>query len=316
MANAGILLETGTNELEILELHIDEDDVSGGRVHNCFGINVAKVMQVIESAGFSHRQGASNPCFVGTIALRDLIIPVLDLSTWLALERKPHAHEVVIVTEFSKTVLGFLVSGVNDIHRVGWGEVAPIDGFMSRVAKANIVGLIQREGRFIQLLDLEQLVSELDPGIMALADQVGIQAGRPCTVLVAEDSPTIRLMVRKNLAAAGFTVQEANNGEEALRLLAGMKAQAVVEGKAISQFVDIIISDIEMPLMDGFSFTKTIKSDPMLRELPVMLYSSIITKELRHKGEAVGADDQIAKPDMPMMAERALKLIKALKQEA
>jgi two-component system, chemotaxis family, chemotaxis protein CheV len=300
MAKTEILLETGTNELEILELYIDEAGENGRHARNHFGINVAKVMQVIESPGLTHQPGASNDCYLGVISLRGHIVSILDLAVWLGIDRAPAANEVVIVTEFSKTVTGFLVSGVTEIHRVGWTEVAPVSGYLADMATANIIGMIRREDRFIQLLDLEQIVSELDPTAMNAADRIERKTDRAYRALVVDDSPTIRIMLRKNLGAAGFVVSEAHNGEQALSMLRGALSGAAV---------DVVISDIEMPLMDGFSLTKNIKHDPALARLPVILYSSIITKELRHKGESVGADDQIAKPDMPSMAERAIALI-------
>jgi len=309
MAKTEILLETGTNELEILELFIDERDPHGARLSNSFGINVAKVMQVIESPGFVHQPGASNDCYLGVISLRNHTVSILDLSVWLGIERAPGDNEVVIVTEFSKTVTGFLVSGVTEIHRVGWAEVAPVSGYLADMASANIIGMIRREDRFIQLLDLEQIVSELDPSAMIAAGQVERKTEREYRALVVDDSPTIRIMLRKNLSAAGFAVSEAHNGEQALGLLRELARTAAAGGKDASSLVDIVISDIEMPLMDGFTLTKNIKHEPALAALPVILYSSIITKELRHKGESVGADDQIAKPDMPSMADRAIKLI-------
>jgi chemotaxis signal transduction protein/FixJ family two-component response regulator len=309
MAKTEILLETGTNELEILELYIDEVDERGVRTSNRFGINVAKVMQVIESPGFTHQSGASNDYYLGVISLRNHTVSILDLSVWLGLDRAPADNEVVVVTEFSKTVTGFLVSGVTEIHRVGWGEVAPISSYLANMARANIIGMIRRDDRFIQLLDLEQIVSELDPTAMNAAGMVARKTERQYSALVVDDSPTIRIMLRKNFSAAGFTVHEAHNGEQALMLLREMAETDGGEGKGAAGLVDIVVSDIEMPLMDGFTLTKNIKHDPALRGLPVILYSSIITRELRHKGESVGADDQIAKPDMPSMADKAIALI-------
>ena len=276
MAKTEILLETGTNELEILELYIDELDQRGARVRNSFGINVAKVMQVIESPGFTHQPGASNECYLGVISLRNHTVSILDLSVWLGIDRAPGDNDVVIVTEFSKTVTGFLVSGVTEIHRVGWGEVAPISGYLADMASANIIGMIRREDRFIQLLDLEQIVSDLDPTAMNAAGQVARKTDREYRALVVDDSPTIRIMLRKNLSAAGFAVIEAHNGEQALGLLHEMAGNDGSKGEA--GLVDIVISDIEMPLMDGFTLTKNIKHDPALSALPVILYSSIITK--------------------------------------
>ena len=303
--DTGILLETGTNELEILEFYINEIREEGKEpVPNFFGINVAKVMQVIETPNLEPPESAPHPSFMGTIPLRDLILPVLDLSVWLELDMPKTERDIVIVTEFSKSVTGFLVSGVTEIHRVGWGEVIPPSSIISTNTDA-IVGLIDKGEYFVQLLDLETILSQFEPddGI-----EMAVSANE-YKVLVADDSATIRAMIKANLTEANLKPIITNNGDEALRTVLELKAKAEAEGKDITEYVDLVISDIEMPLMDGFSLTKNIKQDPVLRKLPVILYSSIITNELRHKGESVGADMQISKPDLHTIPQVALELI-------
>ncbi|MGE4298143.1 MAG: chemotaxis protein [Desulfovibrionaceae bacterium] len=310
MAKNEILLESGTNELEILEFFVNEHAQDGQGIEPCyFGVNVAKVMQVIESPELEHRESAPHPCFLGTIPLRDIILPVLDLGVWLGLDKVKSPNEVVVVTEFSQQVSGFLVSGVTEIHRVGWAEVLPPSGFMGRMDAAAIIGIVNKNDRFIQLLDLEHIISDLDPEVAESSWKTDVSTDKAYKALVADDSATIRLMLKKNLESAGFSLTMANNGDEALKLLQKYKAEATAEGRAITDYINILISDIEMPLMDGFSLTKMVKEDDMLYDIPVILYSSIITKELRHKGESVKADDQVAKPDLNSMAQRAVQLI-------
>ncbi|MCJ2164267.1 MULTISPECIES: chemotaxis protein [unclassified Pseudodesulfovibrio] len=303
--DTGILLETGTNELELLEFYINEIRKEGeDPVPNYFGINVAKVMQVIETPNLDPPESAPHPSFMGTIPLRDIILPVLDLSVWLELNMPKTERDIVIVTEFSKSVTGFLVSGVTEIHRVGWGQVIPPSSILSTNTDA-IVGLIDRGDYFVQLLDLETILTQFEPddGV-----EMAVSANR-YTVLVADDSATIRAMVKANLTETNFNPIITNNGDEALRTLMKLKNQAEADGKNITEYVDLVISDIEMPLMDGFSLTKNIKEDPILQKLPVILYSSIITKELRHKGDSVGANRQISKPDLHTIPQIAIELI-------
>lgn len=310
MAKTDILLETGTNELEILELFINERISGAESPSPCFfGVNVAKVMQVIESPSLDPPESASNPCYMGTISLRKHIVPVLDLAVWLGIERAEHEYEVVMVTEFSKAVTGFLVSGVTEIHRVGWKEVAPPHEYVNRMGTSSIVGMVRQEDHFIQLLDLEQIISALEPKSMKDDEAPRVIASRQYKAVVADDSPTIRMMLKKNLEAANFKLQIVNNGQDALDLVKKIGAQAEEEGRPIQDLLDIVIADIEMPLMDGFTLTKNIKEVEALKDVPVILYSSLITKELRHKGESVGAADQIAKPDMDSMAERAIAIL-------
>ena len=316
MQNAkGILLETGTNELEILEFFINErvggesgDDTGEP---NYFGVNVAKVMQVIESPQLEHRESATHPAFLGTIPLRQHILPVIDLAVWLGMDRVHSPYDIVVVTEFSQTVTGFLVSGVTEIHRVGWQEVIPPGEYISRLGTQSIIGLVNREDHFVQLLDLESIIGDLAPEEALTGDGAIVRASQRYKALIADDSATIRLLLKTNMEEANFETTIANNGQDAYNLVFQLKDKAEAEGRDITDYVDVVVSDIEMPLMDGFSLTKRIKEDPVLGKLPVILYSSIITKELRHKGESVGADEQVSKPEMDQMAEKAIRLIEA-----
>lgn len=309
MNQTDILLETGTNELEILEFHIQEQLAGGDTATHSFGVNVAKVMEVIESPNLEPQPSAAHPSYLGIIPLRGHVLPVIDLSVWLGIERSRSPHDIVIVTEFSKSVTGFLVTGVTGIHRLGWAEVIPPDGYVPKVGTQAVIGMVERDDHFIQLLDLETILSDLTPESMLEEEGPTHIAERTLRALVADDSATIRLMLQKSLAKANIEPTIVCNGQEALNSVRALARKAQEEGRPLSDLVDIIISDIEMPLMDGFTLTKNIKTDPALKSLPVVLYSSIITQELRHKGESVGADVQIAKPEMHRLPEVAIALV-------
>lgn len=314
MSKAEILLETGTNELEILELYIAEQGEEEGRAPSYFGVNVAKVMQVIESPELTAPESASHPSFLGTIALRDKIVPIIDLSILLGVAKKYQPHEVVIITEFSQTVTGLLVTGVTDIFRIGWKDVMPPEGYLSQMVSGSIIGIVEMKEHFVQLLDLESILAELDPTPIPQANVDEALPDRVYKALVADDSATIRLMLQKMLEAANFELTIVHNGDEARKKLSALKESCLAAGQAISENIDIVIADIEMPRMDGFSLTKFIKEDKLLKDLPVILYSSLITKELFHKGQAVQADDQVSKPEMGEMASRAIRLIHSKEQ--
>jgi len=308
----GILLETGTNELEILEFHIDGEAGPGLEPErHFFGVNVAKVMEVIESPHLDPQPGAAHPSFRGLIPLRKHILPVIDLAVWLGIPKEAAPRDNVIVTEFSKTITGFVVSGVTGIHRVGWPEVIPPGGFMPKTDTQAIIGMVERDGHFIQLLDLETIIADLSPDEIDFSKPPKVVATRELKALVADDSATIRLMLKKTLERSGITPTIVDNGREALSALREIAVRAAAEARPVSDYLDILISDIEMPLMDGFSLTKYLKTDPLLRDVPVLLYSSIITDELRHKGDSVGADMQIAKPDLERLPEMTMQLVAA-----
>jgi chemotaxis signal transduction protein/CheY-like chemotaxis protein len=296
MAESEILLEVGTNELEIIEFYIDEGAERG---RSSYGINVAKVLEVIESPGLVPLPGAPHPCFMGTIPLRGLVLPVLDLAVWLETPRERQKNEVILVTRFNDRTTGFLASGVTHIHRVGWREVEPPHPALANQPGNCITGLVQLEGRFIQLLDLEKIIFELDSGLSE-PDEAAPATSR-YRALIVEDSGVMRHMIQEHLEASNFEVLLAGNGRQALDILRQFDVAAP----------DIVVSDIEMPLMDGYTLTKNIKQDPRLSGLPVVLFSSLITEELRHKGASVGADGQISKPQFAELAGLARSLIEA-----
>ncbi|HAS88772.1 MAG TPA: chemotaxis protein CheV, partial [Desulfovibrio sp.] len=123
MLDNEILLDTGTNEFEIIEFFIDEVD-GGDDDRDYFGINVAKVLEVVEAPkGLEAAEGAPHPSYLGTMSLRDIILPVIDLAVWLDIERKKSEFELIVVTEINNVITGFLVSGVTQIHRIGWGDL-------------------------------------------------------------------------------------------------------------------------------------------------------------------------------------------------
>ena len=305
-----ILLETGTNEFEILEFFISEKQPKNDAVmRNYFGINVAKVMEVIESPELKPKDYAVNPCFLGTIPLRGMALPVIDLSVCLGMDRKKHEHENIIVTQFSNSIQGFVVSGVVEIHRLTWKELIPPGEFIKMMETKSIIGMVDREKYFIQILDLEYIIADLNPESIEEVWKTSVKADVRHRTLIVDDSPIIRKMLLKNLTASNFEVKALNNGDEALRYLSGLKKQAEAKNTKITDLVNVIISDIEMPLLDGFTLTKSVKEDPVLKNIPVILYSSIITEALRHKGESVKADYQVSKPDMNKIAEVAIQLI-------
>jgi len=182
---------------------------------------------------------------------------------------------------------------------------------------AGITGVVRLEGRIIFLLDLEKIVAELNPELgLRFDENVTWEQGVQYRALIADDSTLIREMIGDLLHRAGFLVEKTNHGGECWERLQQIKKIAEAENRPVTDYVQIVISDIEMPNVDGHNLTKRIKEDPGLKDLPVVLFSSIITDKLRHKGEAVGADDQISKPEITHVAQRAVALIKSRIAEA
>lgn len=314
MSQTKILLEAGTNELEIVEFYLEEevnqDQEDQTDYKGFYGVNVAKVLEIIRLPRVTQLPEVSHPSVMGTFNLRSQIIPLVDLSIWLDKCRIENESPKVIVTEFNTVSTAFLVSGVTRIHRLSWEAVEPPNKYVSSVCGESITGVVRLENRIVFLLDLEKIVADINPKLGLRLDlSLDWKGTEQYRALVADDSALVRGMLKDLLEKANFTVETHNNGYDAWERLMQIKQKCEEEDKDISDFLQVIISDIEMPVMDGHNFTKRIKEDPMLKKLPVILFSSLITDKLRHKGEAVGADDQITKPEVSHLALRAKDLI-------
>ena len=313
MNQTNILLETGTNELEIIELYIAEEGEDGAAENAFFGVNVAKVLEIIESPpAMEPAESAAHPSYLGVIPLRDMVLPVVDLAVWLNVERVPNRHEPILVTEFNGVRTGFLVSGVTMIHRVSWSDVEPPSRYLSDMPGNCITGTVRLGEHFALLLDLERALVELNALDSSEPEQTAeADANVPLHVLLVDDSTSVRFLLRRNFEAAGFTVDVKNNGEDAWAHLQALKDEAVKRGQPMTGLLDAVVSDVEMPRMDGYTLTKNIKSDKELSTLPVILFSSLISKGLLHKGESVGADAQITKPEFGGLTTQVREMILA-----
>lgn len=311
MTQTNILLEAGTNELEIVEFHIDELEADGVTPYKgYYGVNVAKVLEIIRLPKVTELPEVRDKSVLGAFNLRSQIIPLVDLALWLGKKHTPVDAAKVIVTEFNNVTTAFMVSGVNRIHRISWEEVEPPNTYVSTLTRNTITGVVKLEGRIIFLLDLERIVSALNPNLaLRLDEAVDWQAGARYRALVADDSTVIREMLKDLLQRANFEVEAVNNGRDAWERLEEIKRKSESENRPIESYVQCVVSDIEMPQMDGHNLCRRIKDDPVLKRLPVLLFSSLITDRLRHKGEAVGADEQISKPEVTTLARKALALI-------
>lgn len=328
MSQTKILLEAGTNELEIVEFYIDEPVVeldSGtssalkliqeeGRepiYRGYYGVNVAKVLEIIQLPHVTPLPELQSPSVLGAFNLRSKIIPLVDLNIWLEKQNLDNYNPPkVVVTEFNNVTTAFKVSGVNRIHRISWEDVEAPNSYMSFFSKGCITGVVRLEDRIVFILDLEKIVTELNPTLgLRLDNAIDWKQTPKYRAIVCDDSSLIRNMLKTLLQEANFDVRDFTNGQEAWDELCSLRAKAIEENKDISDYVQVLISDIEMPRMDGHTLCKTVKEDPYMKKIPVILFSSLITDKLRHKGESVGADEQISKPGVTQLAQRAHELI-------
>jgi len=284
----GILLETGTNEFEIVEFAV-------GNVN--YGINVAKVREVINLVPVTKMPNA-HPYVDGVFTLRGRLMPLVNLPRCLGSEDTGSTANNIIVSELNNYYVGFLVNEVSRIHRISWTAMEPAPNISD---SDMVVGIIKMAEKLVLLLDFEKIVAEINPEMNIKLTTVPQSSDdvkdkrKTKKIMIAEDSHMLRDLLVDTLHQAGYlNVIAYNDGKaawDALTILA--KSDSPLEEK-----ISILITDIEMPQMDGHRLLKLIKEDHILQKLPVIIFSSLINDETRRKGETIGADGQVSKPEI------------------
>ncbi len=288
----GILLESGTNELEILEFRIGA---------NYYGINVAKVREILPYKEPTPIPNA-HPCIEGIFMPRDEIITIVDLARYLNMPASDGGKDMYIVTNFNKLNIGFHVHSVMGISRVSWSEISKPDATLNGHGNGIATGIIKLQGKLIVILDFEKIISDISPetGLkVSEIDQLGPRQRNTAPILIAEDSALLGKLISESLTKAGYTnLTMTMNGQEAWDKLNEYKEAGTLEQK-----VRLIITDIEMPQMDGHRLTKLVKDSSAFAHIPVVIFSSLVNEEMRRKGEALGADAQLSKPEIGHLVE-------------
>lgn len=282
----GILLESGTNELEVIVFSVGQ---------GTFGINVMKVREIIQPLEVTIMPHA-HPHVEGIIRLREEVLPVINLAKAINFpESEDPKQDKYVVAELNQMKVAFHVHSVSRIHRISWEQIERPTKISQGLQSATI-GVIKMDDDMILLLDYEKIVYDIMPESGISSEKLaGIEKRdrSEVNILVAEDSPILRQLLNDTLTEAGFEhLVFMEDGEKAWEFL-----QKSVNGEE-NFHVDAIITDIEMPQMDGHHLTKRIKEHPQLKEIPVVIFSSLISGDLYHKGERVGADAQISKPEV------------------
>ena len=298
--DTNILLENGTTELEVLEFTI---------AGNSYGINVAKIREIIPYHPVTIVPN-SHPCIEGIFMPRDIMITAVNLPKYLNLkENETYANDMMIITNFNKLDIGFHVDKVLGIHRVSWADIITPDNTINTADSSISTGVIKIGEKLIIILDFEKIVTDISPetGLkVSDIDKLGVRNRNEKPVLTVEDSPLLGKLIRDSLVRAGYTnILTASNGQEAWDMLCKFKE----EGTALSK-VKCIITDIEMPIMDGHRLTKLVKTDDVLQDIPLIIFSSLVNREMRLKGEALGANAQLSKPEIGQLVELIDGLIK------
>ena len=284
----GILLESGTNEIEIMEFTIDG---------NLYGINVAKVREIMMSAPVKAMPHA-HPAVEGVFKPRDTVLTVVNLPKYLdGAAAQKGEKDIFIVTNFNKMYIAFRVHTVVGISRISWKDIQKPDSTVSGGDDGVTTGIAQCRGELVTILDFEKIVAEIAPQTsiqMSEIDRMGYRECREMPILVAEDSILLSKMIEEALHKSGYiNVTMFSNGQELWDYM-----QTLEKLPNIKERVALVITDIEMPQMDGHRLTKLIKSNSAFKKIPVIIFSSLISEEMRIKGKQLGADEQLSKPEI------------------
>ena len=282
-----ILLESGTNEIEIMEFTI---------AGNLYGINVAKVDEIMLSQpvkAMPHTHAAVE----GIFKPRETVITVLNLPTYLGYESELQEKDLFIITNFNKMHIAFRVHTVIGISRISWTAIQKPDKAISGKGESVATGIAQCNGELVTILDFERVVAEIAPETsiqISEIEEMGPRTRNFEPILLADDSILLSEMIKEALTKAGYTnLKQFSNGLELWEYLCMLKKMNQVKEKAA-----LIITDLEMPQMDGHRLTKLVKEDDVLRSIPLIIFSSLISDEMRIKGKELGADEQMSKPEI------------------
>ncbi len=284
---SSILLESGTNEIEIMEFTIDG---------NLYGINVAKVLEIMLSAPVKEMPH-THPAVEGIFKPREVVLTVVNLPQYLGSSSETHEKDLFIVTSFNQMNIAFRVHTVVGISRISWVDIQKPDKTVSGGEEGVATGIAQCDGKLVTILDFEEIVARIAPETsiqIKEIDAMGPRSRDKRPIVIAEDSSLLSKMIHEALVKAGYSnLKMFTNGLDMWEFLKGAQ-----ESGGLFDKVALIITDIEMPQMDGHRLTKLVKEDGILKELPLIIFSSLITEEMYVKGRQLGADEQLSKPEI------------------
>ncbi len=303
-------LRVGSNEMELVDFRIYKK--VGDKIYEgIYGVNVSKVKEIIKMPKLTELPGV--PDFIeGIFDLRGVVIPVIDLAKWMGVEVPPEKdkNKRIIIAEFNNIYVSFVVHEAKRIRRINWEDIEPAsfssgDGAFD---KSKITGVTKIENDDVLLiLDLESVVAELGLYHQEVDENVEVEKFSGFA-LALDDSPVARKYVRKALEKMGFSVVEANDGVEGLEKLEEMYKSY---GDAIGKNLKIIVSDVEMPQMDGFHFAANVKDDERFRNIPVVFNSSISDSFSDKRGEDAGGEGYLVKFEAGKFYEEVARIVKA-----
>lgn len=300
----------GTNKLEILLFTLGKDARTGR--HETFGINVFKVREVMRTPAIT--AAPDMPSAVkGMVSLRGALVPVVDLAEYAGVQ-PDSPRDIMIVTEYNGHTQGFLVEAVDTILRLDWSQMRVPPAMLLASDLGGLVTAVTElaDGRLVMLLDVERVLSETtkidDEFLFTAIKPLGLDG---VTVLYADDSSIARSQIERTLNVLGIKSMPTVNGRMAWEELQKVALQAEASGKKAKDLVQLVLTDVEMPEMDGYILTKNIKSDPRFAGIPVIMHSSLSSMSNQQLGKSVGIDEYVSKFEPQRLAETLTRLLKS-----
>ncbi|KFB66006.1 chemotaxis protein [Candidatus Accumulibacter vicinus] len=291
----------GTNKLEILLFSLGTDARTGRR--ETFGINVFKVREVMRTPPIT--SAPEMPSSVeGMVSLRGALVPVVDLARYAGIDTET-PRSIMIVTEYAGHTQGFLVEGVDTILRLDWSQMRVPPAMLTAEMGGLVTAVTELpDGRLVMMMDVEKVLSETTN----YDDDIVYRNIKPIdnatlTVFFADDSAVARKQIERTLDAMGVKFVAAINGREAWDELEKMADYAQASGQQVTNLISLVLTDIEMPEMDGYILTKKIKSDPRFVGVPVIMHSSLSGMSNQQLGRSVGVDEYVPKFEPQRLSE-------------
>lgn len=298
----------GANKLEILLFTLGVD-VNTQR-KEIFGINVFKVREVMRIPEIT-RAPDMPPAVEGMVSLRGVLVPVVDLAKYIGIQTDT-PPSIMIVTEYNGQTQGFLVGEVDTILRIDWADMKVPPAMLTAKMGGLVTAVTELpDKQLVMMLDVEKILSDTtnsdDSHVYASLTPLGRS---DCTVFYVDDSSVARRQIARTLEALGVNGISAMNGRQAWEELQKIASQAELAGKPVRDYVQVILTDVEMPEMDGYVLTKHVKSDPRFAGIPVLMHSSLSSEANRILGLSVGVDEYVPKFEPHRLAEVLTRLLK------
>jgi len=302
----------GANRLEVLLFSLGFDKNTGRE--EVFGINVFKVREVLNTPEITHAPDMP-PAVTGLVSLRGSMVPVVNVAAFcgMAVEREP---SILIVTEYNKQTQALLVDSVEHILRMEWNEIKVPPPMLAHRFGGLLTAVTEiADGRIVMILDVERVLAETDQFGQDIDDLKGIdRIDGDMTILYADDSSMARKQIERTMNHLGVQFVATRNGSEAWHKLLELKERAKALEKPITTFISGVLTDVEMPEMDGYVLTKKIKNDPDLAELPILMHSSLSADANVTMGKTLGADIYVPKFSSKELSDSVLALQKLCRE--